>query len=356
MSRLILYSGTRFGRFAILLFALPLFCPVLLWLVLLDRHPLAVIAGGIVAIPAAMLAFVLLIGMLFAGFRRSKVEGMSRNSAPQLWAVWESIAGKHRASRTTIVLSDSLNASIGEERPFLGLLGRRAVLTVGIPLLAVTDDKAFAAILAHEDAHLKNKDTNGGPNLAELDKSFDLIFDYAPPGKTVSGSLFYMLLGPLSQSLEREEIRLSRRAEIDADLHAAKSGDSHEAARALLLIAAADAFFNDRVYTPLKRELLGMMVPPHPPLQRVLMAANELLSHPILQEYAQKAWDAPDDEKADHPPWSERLAALGYNSAPTIEPVSISALSSLLSSEIVVERVHHFDSEWTSKIAAYLDR
>ncbi|WP_192365484.1 M48 family metallopeptidase [Mesorhizobium mediterraneum] len=136
------------------------------------------------------------------------MEGITRDSAPKLWAVWESVAGKHRASRTTIVLSSDLNASIGEVRPFLGLLGRRAILTVGIPLLAVTDEKAFSAILAHENAHLKNRDTNGGLNLAELDKSFDLIFEYAPPGKTVSGSLFYWILAPLSYSLEREGIRL----------------------------------------------------------------------------------------------------------------------------------------------------
>lgn len=356
MSRLVLSMGTSFGRFAILLFALPLFCPVLLWLLLLDRNPLAVIAGGVIAIPAAMLAFVLLIGALFAGFRSSQVQGISQHSAPKLWAVWEGVAGKHRAGRTTIVLSDNLNASIGEERPFLGLLGRRVILTVGIPLLAVTDDKAFAAILAHEDAHLRNRDTNGGLNLAELDKSFDLIFDYAPPGRTVSGSLFYWLLSPLSSAMEREGIRLSRRAEIDADRHAATSGDAYQAARALLLIGAADAFFEHRVYDPLKRELLGTMVPPPPPLDRVLRAAKELSSHSILQEYAQRAWDAPDNESADHPPWSERLAALGYSSVPAMEPVLVSALSSLLSNEVVTERVHHFDGEWTSKVADHLDR
>ncbi|TIS25741.1 MAG: hypothetical protein E5X07_11270 [Mesorhizobium sp.] len=76
----------------------------------------------------------------------------------------------------------------------------------------------------------------------------------------------------------------------------------------------------------------------------------------LLQEYALKAWDDPDDEKADHPPWSERLAALGYSSVPTVEPVLVPALSSLLSNEMVAERVRHFDSEWTSKIANYLDR
>lgn len=223
MSRLILLAGEHFGRFAILFFALPLFFPLGVWLYFLDIHPIVLVVGGAVAIPTAMLAFVLLIGMVFAGFRRSKVEGISREQAPRLWQVWEDIAGTRRATRTTIVLAPHLNASIGEERPFLGLFGRWSTLTLGIPLLAVTDEPALAAILAHEDAHLRNRDTNGSLNLAELEKCFELIFDYAPPGKTVSGTLFYLMLSPLSKTLEREEIRLSRRAEIEADRHAGPS-------------------------------------------------------------------------------------------------------------------------------------
>ncbi|MCP9230216.1 hypothetical protein NMG46_08145 [Mesorhizobium sp. LMG 17147] len=77
---------------------------------------------------------------------------------------------------------------------------------------------------------------------------------------------------------------------------------------------------------------------------------------PILQEYAQKAWDAPDNESSDHPPWSERLIALGFSLVPKIEPILVSALSSLLSDTIVAERVRHFDGEWTSNIADDLDR
>ncbi|MER8455939.1 hypothetical protein NKH89_03370 [Mesorhizobium sp. M0923] len=69
-----------------------------------------------------------------------------------------------------------------------------------------------------------------------------------------------------------------------------------------------------------------------------------------------KAWDARDNESADHPPWSERLIALGFSSAPEIEPILVSALSSLLSDAFVAERVRHFDGEWTSNIADDLDR
>lgn len=355
MSRLVLYAGRSFGRFAVLLFALPLFVPLLVGLYFLDRYPLFAIIGGIVAIPAAMLAFVLLIGMIFAGFKRSKAEGIARESAPRLWQMWEDIAGTGRAARTSIVLRPDLNASIGEERPFLGFFGRWSILAIGIPLLAVTDEPALAAILAHEDAHLRSKDTNGGLNLAELEKCFELIFDYAPPGKTVSGTLFYLMLSPLSKTLEREEVRLSRRAEIEADRRAAQAGDAHNAARALLLIGAASLLFKDRVDDPLRRELLGSMTPPEPPLGRTLDAASELSRPNLLNTYVLKAWDAPDDETSDHPPWSERLAALGYNSPPIIEPVQHTTLS-LLDCQTVAESVSHFDDEWTSRVADHLEK
>lgn len=47
------------------------------------------------------------------------------------------------------------------------------------------------------------------------------------------------LLGLLSNSFQRETLRLSWQAEIKADQQAASHGRSKEAARALLLIAAA---------------------------------------------------------------------------------------------------------------------
>lgn len=356
MSRLVLFAGRRFGRFAILLFAVPLLIPLVVWLYLLDTHPLVIIVGGAVAIPAAMLSVVLLIGMVFAGFRRRKIEGLSRQTAPRLWQIWENLAGARRASRTTIVLSPDLNASIGEKRPFLGLVGRWSILTIGIPLLAVTDESALAAILAHEDAHLRNRDTNGGLNLAELDNCFEFIFHYAPPSETVSGAVFYWILSPLSNTLDHEEIRLSRRAEIGADRHAAQAGDAQDTARALLLIGAANLLFEERVNEPLKRELLGSMVPPKPPLRRTLKAATELFDSDILNEYVQKAWNEPDDPASGHPPWSERLNALGYNAPPAIERIREMALSTLLRGETVEECVRHFDDEWTSRVADHLDR
>jgi hypothetical protein len=355
MTRLILHAGRQFGRFAVLLFALPAFGIFLAWLLLLDSYPAAVLVTGIVVIPMTMMGIALLIGTLFAGFRRAKVDGVPKKSAHGLWTLWETVAGKKRADRTTIILSSNLNASVSEERLLFGLLGRRLFLTLGIPLLAVTDEKALAAILAHEDAHVRNRDTNGGLNLAEFANSFEVIFDYAPPGETVTGSLFYLFLGRLTRSLEQEETRLSREAEIKADRHSAQTSDPEAAARALLLIAAADQFFKDRVYDPLEHELLGAMSPPRPPLERLLEAAKQLSTRDLLHEYAHKAVAAPDDAKSDHPPWSERLGALGYAEIPAIESVVVPALT-LVNGDFAAERIREFDRKWTSDVADYLDR
>ncbi|MER9594766.1 MULTISPECIES: M48 family metallopeptidase [unclassified Mesorhizobium] len=353
---MIISAGRRFGRFAVLFFVAPAAIIFCVWMSLLDSHPIWFIVSGFVAMPIATTAAAFLFGTLFAGFRRSKVKGVSRAEAPGLWALWETIAGRRRAARTVITLEDNLNASVREERTLLGLLGSRLFLTVGIPLLAVADEKALAAIFAHEDAHVRNKDTNGGLNLAEFENSFEFVFEYAPPGTTISGSLLHAAIGWLSKSFEREDIRLSREAEIKADRHAAVSGNAEQAARALLLVAAADAHFKEKVYDPLHQELMGAMRPPRPPLDRLLEMAGQLSEHTYLNACVHRAWERPDDERSTHPSWAQRLAALGYGEAPDIQPIAVTALSTLLGPNAAERHIAEFNKTWTGHMEDYLQR
>ena len=356
ISRLLITAARRFGRFAVLLLVLPAVALFCFWLWLIDYNPILFVVVGLVALPTAMLAVALLIGTLFAGLRRSTAKGVTRQEAPGLWLLWDRIAGPQRSTRTVLILSDDLNASVAEERTIFGLLGRRVFLTVGLPLLAVTDEEAIGAILAHEDAHVRNKDTNGGLNLVEFEKSFDAVFDYAPPGSSISGSLLYAALGGMSEAFEHENIRLSRQAEIAADRHASASSHAAEAARALLLVAAAGVLFKQQVYEPLDKELKGAMRAPRPPLDRLLEKADILSSADRLQEYAQAGWQLPDDEKSSHPSWSDRLAALGFASLPELRPITRSAISTLVTKSTVSEHIARFNTEWTSRVEDFLER
>lgn len=353
---MIISAGRRFGRFAVLFFVVPAAIIFCVWMSLLDTHPVWFIVSGFVVMPIATTAAAFLFGTLFAGFRRSKIKGVSKAEAPGLWDQWEKVAGPRRAARTVITLEDNLNASVREERTLLGLLGRRLFLTVGIPLLAVTDEKALAAILAHEDAHVRNKDTNGGLNLAEFENSFGFVFEYAPPGVTISGSLLHAAIGWLSDSFEREDIRLSREAEIKADRHASTSGDAEQAARALLLVAAASVHFAEKVYEPLRCEVMGALRPPRPPLTRLLETAGELSQRPYLNACVRMAWERPDDGKSTHPSWAQRLAALGYAEALEVEPIHLTALSTMLNPDVAEQQIAGFNCKWTEQMEDYLQR
>lgn len=319
------------------------------WFSLLDQHTGWFLALAFIALPLAMITTALLVGTFFAGFWKQRIRGISRSDAPALWSAWEDVAGSSTAKKTTIILDDELNASVMLQRTMLGL-GQRYILRLGLPLLAITDEQAILAILAHENGHLRNKDVNGALRLAELERTFEFVFEFAPPDSTISGRVLFALLGRLSQSLEREMNRLSREAEIKADRQAAAGGSAEDAARALLLFAASAAFLKDTVYQPLRHELMGAMSPPTPPLKRVLAAAPKLNNVELLNTYARKAWTMPPDEDSSHPSCAQRLSALGYSECFPLAPVSMTALT-LLEDGFAQRAIAEFDQAWTDHVA-----
>ncbi len=351
MSRLIIGAARRFGRFAVLLFVIPAVGVFALWLQLFDIHKGWFVGTAFIAIPLLAMAVAFLVSTLLAGFQRSKVKKLTKVEAPGLWELWNSIAGSRRAARTSIVLDDVLNASVREERSLVPFFGRRIILTIGIPLLAVTDQNAVAAILAHENAHVINQDTNGNLKLAEFENTFEYIFAYADPQTTISGGLLYAALGWLSEPFRKEIARLSRESELEADHQSAKHGNSMQAGRALLLVAAASNFLNEVIYEPLKHQLMGAAVPPRPPLDRIFEVIEQLADPAVLADYVGRAWQEPADPNGSHPSYAERLSALGYEKLPTVAPISEQALSTLLTKETAKQYIVDLDMAWTNRVA-----
>ncbi|MDQ6437167.1 hypothetical protein RB623_24200 [Mesorhizobium sp. LHD-90] len=72
MSALFIALGRRFGRFAVLLLALPAIVAVGFWVTLLDDYTIWFFLGAFIAVPLAMMTVASLLGLLFAGFRHSK--------------------------------------------------------------------------------------------------------------------------------------------------------------------------------------------------------------------------------------------------------------------------------------------
>lgn len=356
MARLILWAGQRFGRFAVVLFAAPALLIFCLWLLLIDSHIGLFLVTALIVLPLTMMAIASLLGIFVAGYGRSKVNGLSADEAPGLWSAWATVVGTRRMARTIIVVDDAFNASVMLERSFFGFVSNVVILRIGIPLLAVVDREALRAILSHELAHIINRDTNGGLRLAELEKVLEFVFAYASPEHTVSGRLLFYALDWLEQAFQREHVRLSREAEIEADRHSAESGEGADAARALLLVASAGELFKEKVYEPLEHELLGAMHPPRPPLVRMMEATKLLSDQVLLHTYAQKAWELPEDDDSGHPSWADRLRALGYAEVPQVKPVTSAALVEFFDESAIKGLVTTFDENWTNQVANSLER
>lgn len=354
MIRLLVAAATRFGRLCVLFFVVPALLIGALWLAFLDRYPLVVLASALMVIPMVLLAVALLTGTVFMVAGDKREASVTEAQAPGLWRLWREVAGDRLARRTTLVINDDFNAAIGETR---GVFGRRADLFVGLPLLTLLDIRALKAVLAHELAHFRHKDTNGSLKLTELEMSFNAIFDYAPPGTTLSGSVLYWALGPLARAFEKEELRLSRVAELEADRLSATLGDQHETARALILIVAGTELVKERVFIPLQREMLGAISAPRTPMTRILEVAPDMRSAETLQALLPpRAPEDDDDSAMTHPHWRKRLASLGFEEPPAVDPPLSFAVEEMLDAEFLAEKRTALDALWLAKVADYLDR
>lgn len=352
MGKIILAAGRLFGRFTLLFLIAPLGLIMSLLYFLLDQHFIWLFVLIGFALWTVDITIALLKGIFFANLSSKKVHGISRAQAPGLWSIWEAVAGKAVARKTAITLSDAMNAGVRMHRTLLGFR-RHYQLIVGIPLLAVTDKEAMFAILMHENGHVLNEDVNGKLRLAELEESLNIVFDFASPEKSINGHLLYSLWKRLSPSFEREKMRLSRDAEIKADLEAANGGHGEEAARALLLVDASAIFLEQTFYESLRKERTGTVPPVISPTKRLLNAVSMLNMIELLNIYAQHAWSMEVDELSSHPSCAQRLSALGYAERFTIEPVATSALA-LLEDGFAQRVFAEMDELWTNPVSSKL--
>lgn len=352
LAKIILAAGRRFGRFTLLFLIALLALIMSLLFFLLDQHFIWLFALIGFALWTVDITIALLKGIFFTNLSREKVNGISRAQAPGLWSMWEAVAGKATARKTAITLSDAMNAGVRMHRTLLGLR-RHYELIVGIPLLAVTDKEAMFAILMHENGHVLNEDVNGKLRLAELEESLNIVFDFASPEKSITGHLLYSLWKTLSPSFELEKMRLSRDAEIKADLEAANGGHGEEAARALLLVDASAIFLEQTFYESLRKERTDTMPTVISPTKRLLNAVSMLNMSELLNIYARHAWSMEVDELSSHPSCAQRLSALGYAERFTIEPVAISALA-LLEDDFAKQMFAKLDELWTNPVPSKL--
>jgi Zn-dependent protease with chaperone function len=344
------------GRYAVLPAVAAALAVFAAWLIALDHYPALALAISPVVLPFTTGAVFLAFGLLLLPRRRQTVSGVEESAAPGLWAMWKDMDRRSTGIRRTLLIDSNMNASIGEQRQFMGLFGRRLTMTIGLPLLIVLDERAVRAVVAHEVGHAELQHTSGGANLYEFILAALNIFEYADPDATITGRISATLLNALLEWLQKEYLILSRRNELEADRQAGECVGRDEAARALVLFEGLSARMNEVVFTPLQKELLGAIRAPAPPLQRIISEVGTMrMSGPI--EAAARACLASekDDPNATHPSLRLRLANVGFTEIPKVDAPQTSAADALLSDQAFKDLVTRLDGEWTRRAAESVD-
>ncbi|GLK81701.1 M48 family metallopeptidase [Methylopila turkensis] len=358
MARIVVWLIGRLGRYAVILVLLPIALIGYGWLGLFDHHPYVALAAALVVGPLSVAGVTLALGMLLVPGAPPLKDTLSREEAPRLWALWDEIDPKP-SKRRAVVVTDQLNASMGELRGSLGLR-RTEILAVGLPLLMACDEAAIWAILAHEVGHARLAHASGLTNVNDFVGSFDMLFLYADPHDTVLGGLADLALSGGMRRLKREMRAVSRRHEFEADAFA--GAQTSDAARALVIVEATAHSMDALVHRPLEQELLGAVSPPPPPIARTAAHLAEIHRRGVTATARLEKPRASGDLLADealygstHPTFEERLKSLGYDAPPEIAPVATPASAALLPPETLARLTKTFDDRWTREARWFID-
>lgn len=355
MQPLILHLIKILGRYTAILLAIPAVAITVSWFALLDSHLVAFLVLAPIVIPVFTGSFALLIGLLFSGEKAAKGPFVERSVAPGLWKMWDEMAPPVRGERRLLRLDDRLNASISERRRFLGLFGREIVMTVGLPLMAFLDKPLLKSVIAHEVGHAEMKHTAGLTRLAEFERSFETVFDFMPVETSLSGRVLYGSLGRISDWMKAEMKRLAWQAEFEADAVAARETRGSLAARAEAAIAGAIHFYEVEIVAPLEKVLVGAIAVPPSPVRQFIDRIDEIRDPARLAAAAAAAFVEPPDPEASHPPFSDRLKALGCAHVPEIGPLGPPSLAELVPEDLKDRILRDAEAEWERNISRYLN-
>jgi len=350
MKRIVLRTILLGGRYAVLPVVALAGVLLFVWLLALDRYTMSALVTAPVVFCVATAAIALALGILLLPSRTERNVRADEDAAPGLWAMWKELDPAFTRSGRTLLIDTNFNASIMEASQYTALFGRHVTMTVGLPMLIILDQRAIRAIIAHEVAHAQLRHTSGGANLVDFITASENVLHYADPDRTITGRIARALLNSLLQWLEQEHRALSRENELCADAGAANQVGRDEAARALVLVEAAAARLTDLVYKPLEKEMLGATRAPASPLQRMFNQRQEIRAPEQLAVAAAAALKHELDPESTHPPFSKRLANLGFTAIPPIDQVQTSAIDELLSRKAVAELPARFDDEWRKQV------
>lgn len=295
----------------------------------------AVIVMGIIYVAPIVAGGLLVLAMILPLFwrpkRRPKQFWVDRREQPLLFAYVDKLCDvMHTPRPQRIAIAAEPNAAAVLDNGLFGLVSRRLVLTLGLPLAATMDLREFTGVIAHELGHfsqgssmrlsyLVHRINAWFARMAWRRTSIDGVLDGAVNNgghwmPILIGVITKMVIGIARLAMKGMAIvshaltmNLSRQAEFDADSHAARIVGSEAAGKALQDLPTLDAAFRLAI-TKAKLGWQKRQLPDD------LVLATKLLKGHLPPDVKQKLDAAILTSKTSwfdtHPPLFKRVGAL----------------------------------------------
>lgn len=181
---------------------------------------------------ALVVAAAVVRGLLASRRRRGSaapVFTLTPQDQPALWAeVRELAAAVGTRAPDEIVLGGEVNAAVEEDARFLGLVGGRRRLFIGVPLLLGLSPLQLRSVLAHELGHYSARHTALAPVTYRGQVAIGRVLSELGPGSWIALPLRWYAVLYLAVAGG-----VSRRQELEADAFSARLAGSEAAASAL---------------------------------------------------------------------------------------------------------------------------
>jgi Zn-dependent protease with chaperone function len=225
---------------------------------------------------------------------------LTPGEAPELWHTVTELAGRvGTRPPDEILLVGEVNAAVTEDTRWLGLVGGRRYLLIGLPLLLTLRVDELRAVLAHELGHYSHSHTRLG---ALTYRGRVTIVETL---RRLGGGLVGTLMQGYAAMYLLVESAVSRRQEIEADVAAARYGGREAAISALGRLASIDRGWQSYLERYVGWGLDSGSAPTGivAGFASLLNTTDTNLSPDGAPERAHSRWDS-------HPPTRARIAAI----------------------------------------------
>ena len=268
--------------------------------------------GGLIPAVFTLTTAIVLLAAVLPKRKRFKAPGprITATEQPKLFqAIAEVAKQAEQQVPEEVYLIPQVNAWVSTRGGILGI-GKRKVLSIGLPLIGTLSAAEFRAVLAHEFGHYYGGDTRFSPAIY---KAHNSMLDVAN-GLSNSGYSAWMniVMLPYVDIFLHITLGISRYQEYAADRLAARITSVSATSAALRMVHATDDIFDAYWHSNIKPLLDAGFIPPITEGINRFMSSN-LLSSAIKRKAEQKVEDSKVKRFAEystHPRLAQRIEAL----------------------------------------------